>query len=444
MRITAGKLNGKVRQNVEKIYEVMNENTIKYCNAMRELYELGFTDNPFYVDEVMLRKAFIEEFEDSGLLSGVSSGDIYFDENHLKYAKWVSKDTEFKKVCDLYIDYIVAKEKLQICGELIDDSKITKFGMLDIPVRFLVSEGVKSKSRVRLIPEFFLTDKLPKLKKFCIGDCTIHAVVRELGISEEEYQEHLSTGQPFFVKDLTQEQESELVDLILCYDVKLDGKYGDMLAKKIVSYYKDYMMETTSKFYQVPFEGVMFTKSLDYKKDKLSKISEEMSKLGGKEVFLEADAIYYSLPASEEDKFHVSKPVVGGWCLDVETNETMLTTNLFEGVQGVFTFNNKDEVPAYIKGFGMCYFVSDADYFKLDSDEQLSDYDSVSLNELRELVRKFVSSSLAEELVIAVLSARCDEYDFDFTVDFDTVNEGEYNIACKEAIEALQYTFNLV
>ena len=234
MRITAGKLNGKVRQNVEKIYEVMNENTIKYCNAMRELYELGFTDNPFYVDEVMLRKAFIEEFEDSGLLSGVSSGDIYFDENHLKYAKWVSKDTEFKKVCDLYIDYIVAKEKLQICGELIDDSKITKFGMLDIPVRFLVSEGVKSKSRVRLIPEFFLTDELPKLKKFCIGDCTIHAVVSELGISEEEYQEHLSTGQPFFVKDLTQEQESELVDLILCYDVKLDGKYGDMLAKKIV------------------------------------------------------------------------------------------------------------------------------------------------------------------------------------------------------------------
>ena len=29
MRITAGKLNGKVRQNVEKIYEVMNDNTIK-------------------------------------------------------------------------------------------------------------------------------------------------------------------------------------------------------------------------------------------------------------------------------------------------------------------------------------------------------------------------------------------------------------------------------
>lgn len=443
MKITASKINGKYRVDLNEVYRVIRENTIEYCDALRELYELGFSDNPYHVDDILLRKAYIEEFEDSKLLTCVSSGGIDFDKLHLKYAMWVSKDEDFVNACRVYLKYITSKEKLEVCGEILDNAKTVKKGSIDINVRFVASEGVVLKTKFRLLPDIFVTDEMRQIERVNVGDCVIHALIRDLGISDEEYERHLSTGSPFFVKGVSQEQECELIDAIICYGIPLEGKYGSLLAKSVLDYYRDYMMHNESKFAQATYESIIFTKSADYKTAKLNEVRERIYKEGGKELFMEENNVYYCLPNKSSHTDEDSSIKVGGWCLNTD-GEMLLTKDLFKGVQGVFSFNEKYDLPAYIDGYGLCYFVPNSDYVKSTYEEQFSAYDSVSPSELRLLVRKFVTSDLAEELILAVLSARCDDFDYTINISKDDLVEEEYYNACEEAVQALQYTFNLV
>lgn len=443
MKITTSNLNGKHRVNLSIIYKVLNENTVRYCNALRDLYDLGFSDSPYCVDEISLRQAFIEEFEDSKLLIHVSSGSLDFDKQHLKYAMLLSKDKDFVNACGILLAYIESKEKLEICGEILDNAKIIKKSIAEFSVRFVASEGVTSRAPFRLIPEIFTTEELSKVKRVNLGDCVIHTLMLDLGVSEEEYQEYLKTGKPFFVKGVSQEDECELIDLILAYGITLDGEYGSLLSNRILDYYRDYMLTNESKFAQASYESIIFTKSANLKTAKLNKVREEVYKQGGKDIFIEDNNVYYCIPDDDSEDKRVKNIKVGGWCLD-DNGDMIISKDIFNGVQGVFSFTNKFSLPAYIDGYGLCYFAPNPEYVRSTHEEQYSAYDSVSPSELQLLVKKFVSSTTAKNLILAVLHARCDEFDFNVDLPEEGILEEEYYNACEEAIQALQYTFNII
>lgn len=442
MKITASKIERKPEVKLEKVYDILHTNTIRYCNALRELYELGFTESPYEADDVLLRKAFIQEFDDSKYLMDMSSGCIDFSLKHLDYACVMSDNEEFKKVCDVYKEYISARDTLKKCDSLIKNVKILRKGIYHINSRFIASEGVVCKSNCEVFPELFL-DYGCDMVSVNIGDCVIHALMLDIGISEEEYQKHLSTGESFFIKGVTQEEECEFIDLIISCSANLNGKYGKLLSERILNYYKDFTMNNKSKFVQASYDSMMFTKSADFAMEKLNKVRKEIYEVGGHEIFMTTYDVYYEIPSEDEYKFELDKVInVGGWCT-FSDGERIFTKDLFYGVQGEFT-KEGGTVPAFLDGFGVVYFAENAHYTKSSDFEQIAEYDSISKSELRLLVKKFVTSELALDLIMAVFRARCDEFEYELSVDTDNVVEDEYCSACEEAIEALKYTFNII
>lgn len=435
---TTSIISGKRQFSKEKLESVMQEYTKKYCIALHELCSLGYSASPYSYNDIDFRTAIVEEFPNElRLLKKSLSSGISFNKTAISYAIKATKDEEFKHVMSTFLDIITAKEMLYDLDTLISSMKFNKRGIASSSVKVVVSEGVQVRSKVPLHAEMLLNEGYNKIKKINICECVIHELCKDIGLSEEEYQRHKSSGMPFFIEGVTQEEEELCSEGIVYGVIPLNGKYGDVLRNRMIDYYREYNEKYSElSTVQTDYERVIYARCTSERTHLLESLRAGLYAEGYKELYLDNTYAYYQ--KQEEIAPVVHQTIyVGNYCNIPDLVET------FEGVQGVFSAI-PEGVPANIKGYGTVYFCDNEDYTEFTEDDVFEEFEVSSIPELKVVLHKFTKSDVTAELLLALLKARCGIMQYTFEKDMSSVNEADYINCCKEALYILRYTFNLL
>lgn len=442
MKITASRLKKKVDVKVSDVYKLIHTYTVDLCRYKRELYDLGYSNTPYGIDDFTVRKALIQEFPSYiSLLNDKSSGGVNFTRLMAEYACIKASDDDFQRSIMAYINYKDTLKKLEDLNTFLTESKVMA-KKIKTNVRFIASEGVELKSKVPLIPEMFYDTDTYECKTVEIGQCILLALLEDIGLSDKELEDYKNGSTSAFIEGFTKEQEYHFAELIVNSSVEMTGKYGDKLTKHIFHYYNSFNECNSHNTSQISYSGLIFTKSNEYIKEYLNEVRNEIEASNGYEVFMDNYSVSYAVPKIHTD-WKLSQTIYVGDYIKNYSGSFLLTPDLFNGIQGVF--DEDGTTPAYLEGFGNCYFAECSNDFKHSTLEELYYYyDSSSQDELLSIISKFTKNWLAAELVFAVLRARCEIYEYTFSKSVDNISKQEYDEACQEAIEILGYHFNEV
>lgn len=441
MYVATKNISKKYALNLSDLESVMQDYTMRYCVALHNLCELGFSASPYNYDEIDFKTALVEEFPDEikYLRKSLSSG-ISFSSDTVSYAIKASNNENFKEVMGVYSEVLTTKQALFDCKEFIGGIKFRRNGIGDTSVKIVASEGITKRSALPILPEFLLEKGCNDIQKVCICDCVIHELCKDIGLSEEEYESHKSTGTAFFLEGVSIEDEEILSECILKGNIPLKGKYGERLRNKMIEYYQTYAENYSDlKSVQLPYETVIYSRISSARVTQGSKIREEMYAKGYKELYIDNVYVYYQ---GYRDKHDILPQTinVGNICNIPDLTE------IFSGLQGVFTSEpmSEDSVPANIKGYGIIYFANAGDYKELILEDLYKEYNCSTEEEFKGLIHKFSEDTLTEELVFALLRAKCGYTQYTFTTDLSGVTREEYDNCCKDALRIVGYTFNLL
>lgn len=442
MFITTRALSGKRKINRAVIYRTMRKYSIEYCITAHELCQRGYSSTPYKVDEDDFKLAIMQEFPTEGhLFMSPLSAKLSFGQETMKYVSYVTEYKELKTLLKLYMRYKKAEYSLGVCKNALDELKFKMNGDAEVNVRLIVSEGIQDKTRITLLPEFLFMEDNEKIQKVSLGTPVIEQLCYEIGLSEAEYRSHYRTGQPFFIKGVTQSQESDIASSIVRGLVTLDGKYGDRLLKSMVKYYEDYFKHNSQfSTVQGSFDNLVYIHATQGISSYLNLVRQTVHKNGGSELYIDNDYVYYQYK-KPVDKGVPSKINVGGVCNIPETKE------LFEGIQGVFTAKPAESIntiPMYIDEYGVIYLNTDAYYKDYTLEEVLAECNCDTEEELKLKIRCYTKSPLTYELALALAYAICGENTKALNFSSEEYSITDYKKSCEEAISIMRYNINLL
>lgn len=441
MYITTKAISNKRRINKSAIYDAMRKYSIEYCVTAQELCSQGYSATPYTIDEVDFKTAITQEFPtETHLFISPLSARLSFDVPTLEYVYYATDIKDLRDIIKLYIRYKTAENKLIVCRQALDSLKFKKNGDVDINVRVIASEGVTDRTSFKLLPEFLFDKDYNKIEKVSIGGAVIEQLCYEIGMTDKEYRRHFRTGEPFFVKGVSQIEEANIARSITKGLVALDGKFGERLLKLMVNYYSDYFKNNSQyNTVQSPFETKVYINATPVICKYLSTVRDRVYANGGKELYIDNNFAYYQYKKNIRHRVP-SKINIGGYCNLSETLE------LFEGIQGVFTqdIKAKNCVPMYVDEYGEVFLKKDTLYLEFTLDDIYEEYDCKSESDLINVIHKFTSDELTAELVLALLYARCGINSKDLTEVSEKYSLSAYQKSCEEALSIMRYTFNLL
>lgn len=435
MYITAKKIKGKYKISKSHIEMVMSKYTILYCESVHFLFELGYTDSPYRVNECNIREILADEFSDElKLLFSPVEACYKYELNSLRYAMLATKNTDFKEVLKWYYQYIDSRDKLIACHNLLVNTRFTKLGLGDVSVMTTVTERVENRSKQVVFPELLLEEGYEKIEKVCTGGCVLHSLLKAIGISDDIFEEHKLRNKSIFIQGVSFEQECTLASSIMCGLLPLKTEYGSMLLDKIIKYYQTFN-ENRGLLDQLDFEDKIFIDALPSRVEILDKVRQRVYKNNGEELYIDNDFVYYQYNERVKDTKDYIR--VGNYC-NLDNKELQL-----KGIQGVFSYNNEEgSVPVYIDGYGMMYAIDTENLLpEISYEDVYKEFDVSNDAELYNVVSKYTNNDLTIELILALIYSRCGDYHYKYTKKVDT---SSFEQSSKEAVQIVGEIFSLL
>lgn len=324
MRKVAEAINGVTKVPIERVKRVMHNYTVMLCEAMTDLYMEDITITPYNVDDYVVREYLNQE----GLVvCDPFSGRVHFDEKHLLLSEKLFGEN---KVLSAYRKYLMCIEKLNICSSILNVVKKTG-RTITFSLRFTVSDNIYVRHKTGCIAEF-LTDS--GLDSLCTGSAIIHALCDDLGI---EYIE----GKTYFIDGISASDEAEFAWDIATGNMPLTGEYGELLFKRINSYYE----EAIDGMAVLNYENKIFIDSRGYASELINKIRDSKTF-----VFLDNTHVYFESGFSSEN--YRSKYVGNGVWLDGVLG---IYKDCLSGIQGSFlSVPTENTIPCLVNS-NVCY-----------------------------------------------------------------------------------------
>lgn len=252
--------------------------------ALFKLYDLGYQSSPSVFDLMDFRSALFADYQkEVPLLRDNLRGKIDIeDEIMIRYAIMKTKEDSFKEVLSIYLDILIATKSLDAYSKLISKVKIPKKNdLVKVKPRLGISGSVSNYNAVPIdipaIRESFLVEDDEELITYNTADILVKEIVKRLGYSEEDYLSYKSSGQPFFVTGITQQDELTILPNIISGKIVADGRFGSALVEDIQKYYNEFYTNHDSRIHCLNYEEVIFNGALD---ERIKLIAEKRSKFG--------------------------------------------------------------------------------------------------------------------------------------------------------------------
>lgn len=438
MYITAAKLKQKIELPRSRVENLMEHYTGEYCHALHELFDLGYIDSPFRMDEMSVREVLFDEHEkDLKFLYCPVKACYSFSVDSMRYAMLASNNTEFKDIMRWYILYEDSKDKLNKCYRALKDLHYKRDGCATMLVKQVVCEGVEDKSTVGVFPEMLLEEGYTKIEKVCTGKYIIHKLMLYSGFSEEEYLEHYAKNEPFFVSGISRSQEEEFASAIMKGELPLLGVYGAKLLEGIIDYYQSFVESYSGNFVKLPIESRIFVDSIQERVDKLNSIRTGVYSRGGKELYVDSDFVYYQF------KGDVEPLKLNSINIGMYTNLSN-KKSLFRGIEGVFSYEVDSGMPVFVHEYGIMYMVEVDCIPEVSKEDIYKEYSCKSEDELLAVIRKYTTKDIVVELVLALLYTGCGYYRYNFIGRYEGVTDESFEQFCEEALQIVEGTFKLL
>ena len=270
MKIAAQKINNK---GITISKYRLNEATKFYdkvygLNAYR-LYDMGYSENPSIVDMVGLKYAIRDEFPNEFSYLTLNNNKMAETDFSMicDYARRKAKDEEAKKVLTCLYMLQTAIDAQRELDKLSNSVKIpVRKDSVNIRARLAVSSRTLNASSPYMDNPYThdVIEGSVKgyTKRFYFGEAIIHKIMLDCGLSEEEYQEHLKTGDSFILGGITQKEELEFIPLIY-NSSSLSGKYADLFKKRYAQYYRDFYQGQTNSTDCMTYEEYIIVQSMN-------------------------------------------------------------------------------------------------------------------------------------------------------------------------------------
>lgn len=280
MRIACTNINNS---GIELSKTLINKAVFKYNGvlgrALFKLYDLGYQSSPSVFDFPDFRNVICNDFKDElDLLRDNLRGRISIEnELMVKYAMYKTKNSEFKEVLGIYLDILNAERSLDAYNKLVSKVKIPKkSNIVRIKARLGVSGSVNNYNALPLdvpaIWESFVLGDDEELITYNTADIIVKEMVKYLGYTEDDYNKHKESGQPFFISGISQEDELTLLDIITSGKIVTDGRFGAELEQSIKDYYNNFYKTHESRVSCSKYEEIIFNNSID---ERISLINEK-------------------------------------------------------------------------------------------------------------------------------------------------------------------------
>ena len=303
MRIACSNINNN---GISISKELINKAVYKYNGllgrSLFKLYDLGYQSSPALFDLIDFRKILASDFpKERELLYDKLSGTMALDDELiLDYAIMVSDNDEFKNIIKIYKDILVSKKALDAYNTLVSKVKIPKKNdLFKVKCRLSVSGSVQNYGVIPLdnpcIRESFYLEEDETLVSFNTVDILIKEMLKRLGYTEEAYLEHKKSGQAFFIKGVSQDEETRLIPLIISGKIECDGKFGVELTNDIQKYYDDFYSSNTARVSCLSYEEMIFNNALDERIELINQKRKEFGNTPYREFYATTDEIIFAV-----------------------------------------------------------------------------------------------------------------------------------------------------
>lgn len=396
MKIAAQKINNRGITISKHKLDVVTKfyDKVYGLNAYR-LYDMGYSENPSVVDMVGLKYAIRDEFPEEFSYLVLNNNKLMDTDFSIvcDYARKKAKDEEAKKVLTCLYMLQTAIDAQKCLDKVAKSVKIpVRKNSVTIKSRLAFSSRTLNASAPYMdnpySHDIIEGEKSGYLKRFYFGEAIIHKIMLDSGLSEEEYQAHLKTGDSFILGGITQQEELEFIPLIY-NSSSLTGKYAELFKKRYAQYYNDFYTSQTNSTDCMTYEEYIAVQAMSDCIDSVKKLRETQDFL--EEVYVNQ---YYLTYLSSTPNTITEDTISVGVFTMLDSSKSFGIESLLEGFCGEFISESKADSLGYKKlgrpveiGGVMCYPL-----YRLSTSNDLSVHsiyrDNISFNYSR--INKFV------------------------------------------------------
>lgn len=326
-----------------------------FAKACYKLYDLGYLSSPSEFDVEELRSSYFtsNDFKDKiGIFENYNEGVYMLNWRVAEYALSVYKDDEdFVEVTKSLRDVLKAKEALTALDLAYTKVNLKKKAQVVVTPRLNVSSTVENCSQVPLdnfaLQECFVRTEDTHLVYFDTRDEVIKLLCKKIGMQDDEYNQHILSGQSFFLDGISAKEEYNYVDLIMSCDLNLTGKYGKKLQKYITNYYQTNAQQLKARISCIKFEDKIFIECLNSRIERIREKRREVKSLGGRDFYVTKDYVIFEIPNfcnDRKESYFENGFIVGNYAMDYLTYEELDKVNCLLGLAGEYI--SKDDVKA--------------------------------------------------------------------------------------------------
>lgn len=322
---------------------------LKYTNlftkACYKLYDMGYLKSSSTYSEVELKDSYFNDFPDSvSLFESYNSGSIMFNWRVAELALLVGDfGDDFKKATTYVRDILKYRSALDALDETVSRLSLKKKSEVLVYPKIFVGTSIENNSKIPLdnfaLQECFMRNPNTHLTSIDTRDELIKVLCQHIGVSDEEYTEHKSGGQAFFINGISAIEELSFVRYIVSCSIRLDGKYGQKLYDFVANYYQTHLEKQKERISCVKFEDLIYSDALSARNERVKQKCKDVKIIGGREFYITDDSAVFEVPntAGEQHKYLFDDGfVVGNYVLDYITGMELDKSNCLLGLSGEF------------------------------------------------------------------------------------------------------------
>ena len=348
MKITAMNLkNQGIYMNREKTRRTIKKYEMLLSKSLYELYDLGYQTSPSVFNEREFRVALGEEFPFSrDLYTCKSTGRVVITSQMLEFTRVKYKSVkEFSSLIGVWNDILNAQQYLEDIYIIVEKMGVFRRELTQIKPRIVITNTITETSHLPLsspiVMECIDIGNGHRVTTHSFSDILIKHLCFRMGLTEEEYSAHKSTGEPFFIKGITQNEETDFYTLIGLGIVELDGKFGGRLRQDMDTYYQNNFDTLQIREECEPYNAKVFTNATVEITERTKQLRESNT---GQPVYVSFDGISIVEPWYSNN---TNRTRVGVYTLDNTTGLEFDKINNLLGIEGEFISQAKVKEMGY-------------------------------------------------------------------------------------------------
>lgn len=345
MRLSATSINNRgVKLSVTKLKECAFELNSKVGKALYVLYDMGYLSSPSAFNRETVLKGLLQEFpSDVSILMSNMDGNFNIDSLRIRHGLLATNNESFRSVIKVVYSYYRNSEELEIINKLLCNKSISNKTDYAFNPKISVSESVINfrcpvDLNSRAVQSCLVPDMGYEFKEYKLSHLVVLGLCRKVGVPDEVFQSHNTSGKAIFLKGLSLSDEADLINPLIKGDLPTSGEFASLLESSIFSYYKDIMEDSSVRYGRMAYDAEIYSICFKDRMDYVARLRKTMQAVGGIEYLLTQTSIVYQVPSGtlSVKRKEFNWDTIGNFILDWGTASELHKVNLIEGVSGEF------------------------------------------------------------------------------------------------------------